>query len=152
MRIAIASDHGGWRLKDQLTERLRAAGHEVADLGGSAERSDYPGFAAAVGQAVARGDADKGVLVCGSGIGVAIAANKVAGVRAATVHETVSARLFREHNDGNVVCLGERLVGPEMAWEVVQVFLATEHQGGQHSVRVGQIHALEGGMKESLNV
>ena len=127
MNIAIASDHGGWRLKNELRDRLTAAGHTVEDLGGSAERSDYPDLAASVGRAVAEGRADKGILVCGSGIGVCIAANKVSGVRAATVHETVSARLFREHNDGNVLCLGERLVGPEMAWEVVQTFLGTDH-------------------------
>ena len=83
------------------------------------------------------------MLVCGSGIGVSIAANKVPGVRAAVVSETTSARLFREHNDGNVVCLGERLIGPELAWEIVQTFLTTAHQGGQHAVRVAQIGELE---------
>jgi ribose 5-phosphate isomerase B len=92
---------------------------------------------------VADGRADRGILVCGSGIGVCIAANKVPGVRAATVHETVSARLFREHNDGNVICLGERLVGPEMAWEVVQTFLATDHMGGRHAERVEMIRQIE---------
>jgi ribose 5-phosphate isomerase B len=143
MKIAIASDHGGWQLKNLLRDRLREAGHEVSDLGGSSERSDYPGSGAAVGRSVAEGRADRGVLVCGSGIGVAIAANKIPGVRAATIHETVSARLFREHNDGNVVCLGERLVGPEMAWEIVQVFLTTEHQGGRHAERVEQIREIE---------
>lgn len=143
MKLAIASDHGGFRLKQQLVERLRGAGHEVQDLGGSAERCDYPAPAAAVGRAVAGGEAERGILVCGSGIGVSIAANKVPGVRAAVVGETTSARLFREHNDGNVVCLGERLIGPELAWEIVQTFLTTDHQGGQHAVRVGQIHELE---------
>jgi ribose 5-phosphate isomerase B len=143
MKIAIASDHGGYRLKDDLRDRLRAQGHEVTDLGGSAERSDYPDIAAAVGRAVSDGRAERGVLVCGSGIGVAIAANKVPGVRAATIAEPLSARLFREHNDGNVVCMGERLIGPEMAWEIVQVFLSTDHQGGRHSVRVEQIRELE---------
>jgi ribose 5-phosphate isomerase B len=143
MKLAIASDHGGYRLKEQLVERLRGAGHEVEDLGGTAERCDYPAPAAAVGRAVSGGSAERGILVCGSGIGVSIAANKVPGVRAAVVGETTSARLFREHNDGNVICLGERLIGPEMAWEIVQVFLDTSHQGGQHAVRVGQIHDLE---------
>ncbi len=143
MKIAIASDHGGFHLKQNLAERLRAAGHEVADLGGTAERCDYPAPAAAVGEAVASGAAERGVLVCGSGTGVSIAANKVDGVRAAVIGETTSARLFREHNDGNVVCLGERLIGPEMAWEIVETFLKTEHLGGQHAVRVGQIRDLE---------
>lgn len=143
MKIAIASDHGGWRLKNDLRDRLRAAGHQVEDLGGTEERSDYPSLAEAVGRAVAEGRADRGVLVCGSGIGVCIAANKVPGVRAATVHETVSARLFREHNDGNVICLGERLVGPEMAWEVVQTFLGTDHMGGRHAERVEMIRQIE---------
>jgi ribose 5-phosphate isomerase B len=143
MKIAIASDHGGWRLKNDLRDRLTAAGHEVSDLGGNEQRSDYPDFGAAVGRAVASGAAERGVLVCGSGIGVCIAANKVPGVRAANVNETTSARLFREHNDGNVICLGERLVGPELAWEIVESFLATDHQGGRHAERVAMIRQLE---------
>jgi ribose 5-phosphate isomerase B len=143
MKIAIASDHGGWRLKNDLRDRLKAAGHEVADLGGSEERSDYPSYGAAVGRAVSSGEAERGVLVCGSGIGVCIAANKIPGVRAANINETTSARLFREHNDGNVICLGERLVGPEMAWEIVQIFLATPHEGGRHAERVEMIRDLE---------
>jgi ribose 5-phosphate isomerase B len=143
VKIAIASDHGGWRLKNDLRDRLTAAGHQVTDLGGDAERSDYPDFGAAVGRAVASGSAERGVLVCGSGIGVCIAANKVPGVRAANVNETTSARLFREHNDGNVICLGERLVGPELAWEIVQIFLTTDHQGGRHAERVEMIRRLE---------
>jgi ribose 5-phosphate isomerase B len=143
MRIAIGSDHGGYRLKDQLKSRLTEQGYEVIDEGGNAERSDYPAPAQAVGLAVAKGRADRGVLVCGSGIGVSIAANKVVGVRAAVVGETTSARLFREHNDGNVICLGERLIGPEMAWEIVETFLKTDHLGGQHAVRVAQIRELE---------
>lgn len=143
MKIAIASDHGGWRLKNELRDRLKAAGHEVDDLGGSETRSDYPEFGASVGRAVAAGEAERGVLVCGSGIGVCIAANKVAGVRAANLNETTSARLFREHNDGNVLCLGERLVGPELAWEIVTTFLITDHQGGRHAERVEMLRRLE---------
>jgi ribose 5-phosphate isomerase B len=143
MKIALASDHGGWRLKNELRDRLQAAGHEVVDLGGSEERSDYPEFGAAVGKSVVEGRAERGVLVCGSGIGVCIAANKVPGVRAANVNETTSARLFREHNDGNVLCLGERLVGPELAWEIVQTFLATDHMGGRHAERVAMIRQIE---------
>ena len=141
--IAMASDHAGWQLKNALAARLAEAGHRVVDLGGSADRSDYPRASEAVGQAIAAGEAQRGILVCGSGIGVAIAANKIAGVRAATIAEPLSARLCREHNDANVLCMGERLIGPEMAWEIARVFLATEHLGGQHAVRVGQIGALE---------
>lgn len=145
MKIAMASDHAGYKLKAELAERLRQAGHDVQDLGGSAERSDYPGMGQLVGQAVASGQAERGVLVCGSGIGIAIAANKVPGVRAATISEPLSARLAREHNDLNVLCLGERIIGPEMAWECTQVFLATAHSTeGRHAVRVAQIADLEG--------
>lgn len=146
MIIAIASDHAGHRLKSELADRLSAAGHEVLDRGGSADRSDYPLAAESVGRAVSVGDAQRGVLVCGSGIGVAIAANKVPGIRAATVGEPVSARLCREHNDVNVICLGERLIGPEMAWECVRVFLETDHAtDGRHAVRVAQIAQIENG-------
>ncbi|MEB3330237.1 MAG: ribose 5-phosphate isomerase B [Candidatus Sericytochromatia bacterium] len=146
MHIAIASDHAGHQLKDELARRLAAVGHEVLDLGGDAERSDYPSAAEAVGRAVSAGRAVRGVLVCGSGIGVAIAANKVPGIRAATICEPVSARLCREHNDVNVICLGERLIGPEMAWECVRVFLDTDHAtDGRHAVRVAQIAELENG-------
>ena len=145
MKIAMASDHAGHKLKGELAERLRQAGHEVQDLGGGPEKSDYPGMAQLVGQAVAHGRAERGVLVCGSGIGVSIAANKVPGVRAATIAEPLSARLAREHNDLNVLCLGERLIGPEMAWECTRVFLETAHSTeGRHSTRVAQIADLEG--------
>lgn len=150
MKIAMASDHAGYRLKTDLADRLRQAGHEVQDLGGGPERSDYPGMAALVGNAVSGGEADRGVLVCGSGIGVAIAANKVAGIRAATVSEPVSARLAREHNDLNVLCLGERIIGPEMAWECVRTFLTTEHStDGRHATRVAQITEIENGRNGS---
>lgn len=151
MRIAIASDHAGHCLKDVLAERLRAEGHTVMDLGGNSDRSDYPEPAAAVGRAVADGHAERGILVCGSGIGVSIAANKVPGVRAAVVGEPLSARLAREHNDLNVLCMGERLIGAEMAFEIVNVFLKTPHAGGRHAARVAQICELDGSLpaKES---
>jgi ribose 5-phosphate isomerase B len=151
MKVSIASDHGGWKLKNLLRDRLKQQGHEVIDLGGTEERSDYPGPAAAVGRMVTSGQVERGVLVCGSGIGVCIAANKVPGVRAATVNEPLSARLSREHNDANVICIGERLVGPEMAWEIVQTFLTTAHQGGQHTVRVQQIAELEANNHEPVS-
>lgn len=143
MRIAIGADHAGFRLKDELAAHLRAGGHDVVDLGThSADRVDYPDYGAAVGRAVAGGDAALGVCVCGSGIGIAIAANKIAGVRAATVHDVTSAHLAREHNDANVVCLGERLVGPEVAKEALDAFLAASFEGGRHAGRVAKIDAL----------
>jgi ribose 5-phosphate isomerase B len=144
--IAIGSDHAGYRLKAELAERLRQAGIEVLDCGGGPERSDYPEAAERVGRSVSTGQAQRGVLVCGSGIGVAIAANKVPGIRAATIGEPLSARLCREHNDVNVICLGERLIGPEMAWECLRIFLDTNHASdGRHAVRVSQIQDIENG-------
>ncbi len=143
MRIALGADHAGYQLKDQLAAHLRAAGHAVVDLGThDGERVDYPDFGAAVGRAVAGGDADLGVCVCGSGIGIAIAANKVPGVRAATVHDVTSAHLAREHNDANVMCVGERLTGVEVAKEAVDAFVAARFEGGRHAARVAKIDAL----------
>ena len=143
MRIAIGSDHAGYLLKEQLAMHLRAAGHELVDLGThSQERVDYPDYGAAVGRGVATGEVELGVCVCGSGIGIAIAANKVPGVRAATVHDVTSARLAREHNNANVVCVGERLIGPEVAQDAIDAFLAAQFQGGRHTARVAKIDAL----------
>ncbi len=143
MRIAIGSDHAGFVLKQVLAEHLRANGHDLVDLGThSDERVDYPDFGAAVGRAVAGGDASLGVCVCGSGIGIAMAANKIPGVRAATVHDVTSARLTRQHNDANVVCLGERLIGVEVAKDAVDAWLAAEFEGGRHTPRVAKIDAL----------
>jgi ribose 5-phosphate isomerase B len=143
MRIAIGADHAGFALKQSIAEHLRAAGHEVLDLGTDSEdRVDYPDYGAAVGRSVAGGDAALGVCVCGSGIGIAIAANKVPGVRAATVHDVTSAHLAREHNDANVVCIGERLTGPAVAVEAVDAFVAASFEGGRHAGRVAKIDAL----------
>jgi ribose 5-phosphate isomerase B len=143
MRIAIGADHAGFSVKQSIAAHLRDAGHEIIDLGTySDERVDYPDFGAAVGHAVAGGDADCGVCVCGSGIGIAIAANKVPGVRAATVHDVTSAHLAREHNDANVVCVGARLIGAEVAREAVDAFLAAGFEGGRHAARVSKIDAL----------
>jgi ribose 5-phosphate isomerase B len=144
VRIAIGSDHAGFARKTELAGWLAESGHEVVDLGThDAARVDYPEYGAAVGRAVAKGDATLGVCVCGSGIGIAIAANKIHGVRAAVVHDVTSARLARQHNDANVICLGERLTGAEVAREAVEVFLATAFAGGRHVGRVAQIAALE---------
>ncbi len=142
-RIAVGSDHAGFTLKGDLAAHLRANGHEVVDLGtDSLERVDYPDFGAAVGRSVASGETELGVCVCGSGIGIAIAANKIAGVRAATVHDVTSAHLAREHNDANVVCFGERLIGPEVAKEALDAYLAAAFEGGRHQGRVAKIDAL----------
>jgi ribose 5-phosphate isomerase B len=143
MRIAVGADHAGYLLKNTLADHLRELGHEVLDLGTrSEERVDYPDYGAAVGRSVARGMADMGLCVCGSGIGIAIAANKVPGIRAATVHDVTSAHLAREHNDANVLCIGERLTGPAVAVEIVDAFFSADFEGGRHAGRVAKIDAL----------
>lgn len=143
LRIALGADHAGVDLKDMLAAHLVERGTEVVDLGTHGhERVDYPDFGAAVGRAVANGDVDLGVCVCGSGIGIAIAANKVRGIRAATVHDQTSARLAREHNDANVICLGQRLIGEEVARDAVDAWLDSEFQGGRHTGRVAKLDEL----------
>ena len=138
--IAAGCDHGGFSLKTVLIEQLIESGHEVLDLGThSNERVDYPDFAEAVAKSVASGEAEFGLLVCGSGIGVCMVANKISGIRAATIHDVTSAHLSREHNDANIICLGERLIGREVAKEVLDVFLASEFQEGRHLNRVKKI-------------
>lgn len=144
MRIALGADHAGVDLKDLLARIITEAGHEVADLGTHGSESvDYPDFAAAVAKAVSGGEAELGVLVCGTGIGVAIAANKVPGVRAATCNDLFTARMARAHNDANIVTLGARVVGEGVAREIVEIFLATPYEGGRHARRVAKIGALE---------
>jgi ribose 5-phosphate isomerase B len=144
MRIAVGSDHAGRSLRLTLAEHITALGHTVTDLGTHGEESvDYPDFGAAVASAVVSGDADLGVCVCGSGIGIAMAANKVAGARAATVHDVTSARLAREHNDANVMCVGERFLGVETARDAVTAFLGASFAGGRHSGRVEKLAALD---------
>ncbi len=138
--IAAGCDHGGFSLKTVLIEHLIESGHEVLDLGtDSNERVDYPDFAEAVAKSVASDEAEFGLLVCGSGIGVCMVANKISGIRAATIHDVTSAHLSREHNDANIICLGERLIGPEVAKEALDVFLASEFQEGRHLNRVKKI-------------
>lgn len=138
--IAAGCDHGGFSLKTVLIEQLIESGHEVLDLGtDSNERVDYPDFAEAVAKSVASGEAEFGLLVCGSGIGVCMVANKISGIRAATIHDVTSAHLSREHNDANIICMGERLIGPEVAKEALDVFLASEFQEGRHLNRVKKI-------------
>ncbi|MEM8923030.1 MAG: ribose 5-phosphate isomerase B [Actinomycetota bacterium] len=144
MRIAVASDHAGFDLKASVVDHLRSVGHQVDDLGTDGPDSvDYPDFGAAVGAAVVRGEAELGVALCGTGIGIGIAANKVAGVRAATVHDATGARLSRQHNDANVLCLGQRLTGVAVALDAVDAFLAARFEGGRHQRRVDKIAGLE---------
>jgi len=143
--IAVGSDHAGYSLKQRLATELRTLGHEVLDLGAhDAGRVDYPDFGAAVGRSVAGAEADLGVCVCGSGIGIAMAANKVPGVRAAPVHDATSARLARQHNDANVLCFGERLLDPDVASEAVRAWLDAEFEGGRHVGRVAKLAELDG--------
>ena len=145
MRIAIASDHGGFQLKGQLVDRLIGIGHEVEDLGThSAESCDYPDFAHAVANGVASATWDRGLLVCGTGVGMAMSANRHPGVRAVNCSDVYTAKLSRSHNDANVLCIGERVVGAELAQEILDVFLATELEGGRHARRVAKIDGGEG--------
>ncbi|OFW98910.1 MAG: ribose 5-phosphate isomerase B [Alphaproteobacteria bacterium RIFCSPHIGHO2_12_FULL_66_14] len=138
--IAVASDHAGFDLKELLKRDLQQAGHDVLDLGtNSTESVDYPDFGKAMADAIGSGKAGRGVLVCGTGIGISIAANRNPKVRAALVHDVTSARLSREHNDANVVAFGARLIGTETAREALKVFLDTEWAGGRHAGRVAKL-------------
>jgi ribose 5-phosphate isomerase B len=143
MRIALASDHAGFALKDELAAWLRDSGNVVIDLGTNGPDSvDYPEFGARLANAVASGDADRGIAVCGSGIGISIAVNRNPRCRCARVDDPLSARLAREHNDANVLALGARLVGADMARACVTEFLGTEFAGGRHQRRVDQLSQL----------
>mgnify|MGYP001049725432 FL=1 len=144
MRIYLGADHGGFALKEHVKAFLTGLGHEVTDVGTDSEESvDYPDFAAVVGEAVASGEADLGVLVCGTGLGMAIAANKIPGVRAVQASDPEMAHMARLHNDANVLTLPGRYIGPERAAEVVDAFLGTAFEGGRHQRRVDKIAALE---------
>ena len=138
--IAVASDHAGFDLKEILKRDLQAAGHEVLDLGADSTASvDYPDFGEAMANAIATGRVARGVLVCGTGIGISIAANRNSKVRAALAHDVTSARLSREHNDSNVIAFGQRLIGVEVAREALKVFLGTKFEGGRHAGRVAKL-------------
>jgi ribose 5-phosphate isomerase B len=138
--IAVASDHAGFDLKEILKQDLQAAGYAVLDLGTNSTASvDYPDFGKAMGEAIASGKAERGVLVCGSGIGISIAANRNPAVRAVLAHDATSARLSREHNDANVVAFGQRMTGIEVAREALKVFLQTAFEGGRHAGRVAKL-------------
>ena len=142
--IALGADHAGWQLKEEIKAWLLGRNVEVTDFGTpSPDPVDYPDYAAQVGEAVASGKAERGVLVCGTGIGMAMAANKVPGVRAAFCPDLFTARMSREHNDANVLTLGGRLTGRELALEIVEMWLRAEFQGGRHGRRLGKIAELE---------
>lgn len=144
MRLAIGSDHAGYEAKERLKRWLVDRGHEVEDVGTDGTASvDYPDFAAQVARRVAADEADLGVLVCGSGIGMSIAANKIRGVRAAVCTDPYSARLARGHNDANVLCLGARVTGDGLMEDVLDVFLTGSFDGGRHARRVEKIEKLE---------
>jgi ribose 5-phosphate isomerase B len=140
MRIVLTADHAGVDLKDELAGWLREQGHDVLDLGTNSHESvDYPHYGAMLAEALAEGQAERGITVCGSGIGVAIAANRNPACRCAQVGEPLSATLARRHNDANAIALGARLIGPEMARACVEAFLSTDFEGGRHQRRVDQL-------------
>lgn len=145
MKIYIGSDHAGFELKQKLAQTLKEKGQDILDLGtfDAVNKTDYPDIAREVAEKVLENADNRGVLVCGSGIGVAIAANKIKGIRAANVYDVTEAKLSRQHNDANIVTLGERLTGEETAREIVDTFLSTAFEGGRHQIRVDKIKALE---------
>jgi ribose 5-phosphate isomerase B len=144
-RIALGADHAGFHVKETVKRYLAAQGHCCEDQGTSSEESvDYPDFARAVAERVAAGESDLGMLFCGTGIGMSIAANKVPGIRAATAHDAATARASREHNDANVLTLGGRLLNDAQALEVVREFLATDFAGGRHQRRIDKIAHMDG--------
>ena len=148
MKIAIGSDHGGYNLKNEIKDILQSLQVECKDFGTySTESVDYPDFAKNVTNAVANGDFDRGILICGTGIGMSIAANKVPGIRAALCHDYFSAKATREHNDSNILCLGERVIGKGLALEIVKIWLDTDYTAGRHQRRIDKISALERGLK-----
>lgn len=144
MRIAIASDHGGFKLKTEIVKHLQQKNIAYTDFGVESEQSvDYPDYALLVAEGVRRGEYDRGIICCGTGIGVSIVANKVPGIRAALCHDTFSARASREHNDANVLTLGERILGLGLAMDIVDIWLESEFQGGRHARRVDKIKTVE---------
>lgn len=144
MKIAVGADHAGYQLKRVIVERLKALGHEVADLGTHSEEPvDYPQFCAAVARAVVKEEADRGIVIGGSGQGEAISANKVHGARAAVCNDLYTARMARLHNDANILSMGARVVAPALAFEITTVFFATDFEGGRHLRRIEQISEIE---------
>ena len=148
MRVGIATDHGGFGLKEELVAKIRAAGHEVIDFVAHSLNSsdDYPDYVVPLGEAVVAGQVDRGVAICGSGVGATVCANKVKGVRACLIHDHFSARQGVEDDHMTILCMGGRTVGPEVAWDLVQTFLAAQFsQGPRHLRRLGKVASLESG-------
>jgi len=148
MRVGIATDHGGFGLKEELVTQLRSAGHEVADFGAHrlSEGDDYPDYVVPLAQAVVAGKVDRGVAICGSGVGASVCANKVQGIRAALIHDHFSAKQGVEDDHMNILCMGGRTVGPAVAWDLVQTFLTAEYsQAERHLRRLGKVASLEAG-------
>ena len=146
MRVGIATDHGGFSLKEELVEQLRAAGHEVVDFGAHRlnEGDDYPDYVLPLAQAVAAEQVERGVAICGSGVGASVCANKIRGIRAALIHDHFSARQGVEDDHMNILCMGGRTVGPAVAWDLVQTFLAAEFSEAQrHLRRLSKVASLE---------
>jgi ribose 5-phosphate isomerase B len=145
MKVAIGSDHAGVELRKEIIALIEELGMEVEDVGCECSTSvDYPDYAIPVAEKVANGEADRGILICGTGIGMSIAANKVKGIRCALVHDLFSAKATRQHNDSNVLAMGERVIGPGLALEIAKVWLTTEYEGGRHGRRVDKITQYEG--------
>lgn len=144
MKIAVACDHGGFRLKNVIIDELKRLGYEVEDFGTYSEEScDYPDFAAKAARAVASGECEKGVVVCGTGIGVSITCNKIHGIRCALCHDVFSAKATRAHNDANMLAMGQRVIGEGLALEILRAWLSTDFEGGRHVRRIEKMMALE---------
>ncbi|AZB40912.1 ribose 5-phosphate isomerase B [Bacillus sp. FJAT-42376] len=144
MRVAIASDHGGMNIREEIKSLMDEMGIEYEDFGCECSQSvDYPDYAVPVAEKVASGEADRGILICGTGIGMSISANKVKGIRCALVHDVYSARLTREHNDSNVLAMGERVIGPGLARDIAKTWLESQFEGGRHANRLGKIAEYE---------
>ncbi|MEK3888514.1 ribose 5-phosphate isomerase B [Bacillus sp. FSL K6-3431] len=144
MKVALASDHGGIHIREEIRKLLEEMGIEYKDFGCDCESSvDYPDYAVPVAEKVAKGEFDRGILICGTGIGMSIAANKVKGIRCALTHDVFSARMTRLHNDTNVLAMGERVIGAGLALEIAKTWLETEFEGGRHQTRIGKISDYE---------
>lgn len=144
MKIAIASDHAAFELKEKIVQHLKELGHEPMDFGVHDTKSvDYPDYGAKVGQAVSDGDYERGILLCGTGIGMSITANKFAGVRATLVHDNYTARMSRLHNDSNILVIGARTTGISTAFDIVETWLTTQFEGGRHTLRINKISDLD---------
>ena len=144
MKIAIAADHGGFELKDSMVEYIKSLGNEVMDLGtNSADSVDYSDYAKKVCEEIQQGNSDLGILICGTGIGMSLAANKFEGIRAACVSDVYSAKMSRNHNNANVLCIGARVIGDEVAKLIIKTFLENEFEAGRHQRRVDKIMAIE---------